>query len=61
MSSDDSDDQAEHEHDEGARKRIELLWRIGTSVALVAFVIFLIFIYEDPGPVCGTGQDKGPC
>ncbi|WOX19921.1 hypothetical protein [Streptomyces solicathayae] len=61
MSGDSGGDRAEHEHDEDRRKRVELLWRIGTVVAGVAFVIFLISIYEDPGSVCGTGQDKGPC
>lgn len=61
MSSENGDDHSEQEHDEAARERTELLWRIGTAVAVVAFVVFLISIYEDPGPVCGTGQDKGPC
>ncbi|MET9730501.1 hypothetical protein ABZZ79_07520 [Streptomyces sp. NPDC006458] len=48
-------------HDEDKRRRTELLWRIGTVVVLVAWIIFLISIADDPGPVCGTGQDKGPC
>ncbi|WP_329124792.1 hypothetical protein [Streptomyces sp. NBC_01353] len=56
MSSDNQD-----ERDAGTKRRTELLWRIGIAITLVAFAIFLISIYEDPGPVCGTGQDKGPC
>ncbi|MFE1442339.1 hypothetical protein [Streptomyces sp. NPDC058739] len=48
-------------HDEDRRRRTELLWRTGLVVVLVAWIIFLISIADDPGPVCGTGQDKGPC
>ncbi|MFD7324837.1 hypothetical protein ACFV9D_27750 [Streptomyces sp. NPDC059875] len=47
--------------DEDARRRQNRYWAIGVTIALVAFALFLISIYEDPGPVCGTGQDKGPC
>ncbi|MDX3802327.1 hypothetical protein [Streptomyces sp. AK04-3B] len=47
--------------DEKTKRRNERLWRIGTVVALIAWALFLAYIYEDPGPICGTGQDKGPC
>jgi hypothetical protein len=54
----DRDDEARKEE---ARLRQNKYWTIGLTIVAVAFVIFLISIYEDPGSVCGTGQDKGPC
>ncbi|MFF0206289.1 hypothetical protein [Streptomyces sp. NPDC005017] len=57
----DNDGDSGEGHDEGKRRRTELLWRTVFVVVLVAWVIFLISIAGDPGPVCGTGQDKGPC
>ncbi|MBM9624427.1 hypothetical protein ACFQ60_47065 [Streptomyces zhihengii] len=48
-------------HSEDARRRQNRYWTIGVTIAMIAFALFLISIYEDPGPVCGTGQDKGPC
>ncbi|MFD7974251.1 hypothetical protein [Streptomyces sp. NPDC059071] len=61
MNSDEDNKETGGEPGKGPRNRAELLWRIGMLVALVAWIAFLISIYEDPGPVCGTGQDKGPC
>ncbi|MEV5970413.1 hypothetical protein [Streptomyces sp. NPDC051921] len=51
----------QHDPDEKAKRRTELLWRVGVIVALVAWAIFLASLYEDPGPLCGTGQDMHPC
>ncbi|MCT4357835.1 hypothetical protein M5362_32535 [Streptomyces sp. Je 1-79] len=56
-----SADEERDARDEDAVRRQNRYWTIGVTIALVAFAIFLISIYEDPGPVCGTGQDKGPC
>ncbi|MFC8914887.1 hypothetical protein ACGF5F_31630 [Streptomyces sp. NPDC047821] len=56
-----SDNDGDDERVGGSESRTELVWRICLAAGLVAFIIFLISIYEDPGPVCGTGQDKGPC
>ncbi|MET9622886.1 MULTISPECIES: hypothetical protein [unclassified Streptomyces] len=47
--------------DEGGVRRQNKWWTIGTLVALVAWAVFLFSLYEDPGPICGTGQDKHPC
>ena len=57
----DGQDRDGQEAEERRKRRNELLFRVGMAVALLAFVIFIISIAEDPGPVCGTGQDKGPC
>ncbi|MDX3588897.1 hypothetical protein OG920_45980 [Streptomyces europaeiscabiei] len=59
--SSDSDSDKRDDHDQHSRRRAETLWRIGFAVALIAWFCFLIYIADDPGPVCGTGQDKGPC
>ncbi|UUU18899.1 hypothetical protein [Streptomyces sp. DSM 40750] len=56
-----SDSDKRDDHDQHPKRRTETLWRIGIVVALMAWFFFLIYIAEDPGPVCGTGQDKGPC
>lgn len=56
-----SADEDRDARDEEARRRQNRYWAIGMTIALVAFGLFLISIYEDPGPICGTGQDKGPC
>ncbi|MFF9868156.1 hypothetical protein ACF1G0_22545 [Streptomyces sp. NPDC013953] len=56
-----SNDDAGDDHGGNGQNRREVLWRTCIAVGLLAFIIFLISIYEDPGPVCGTGQDKGPC
>jgi hypothetical protein len=56
-----STDQDDDARAEEARLRQNKYWAIALTIAGVAFVIFLISIYEDPGSVCGTGQDKGPC
>ncbi|MEU2155088.1 hypothetical protein ABZ532_08685 [Streptomyces sp. NPDC019396] len=62
MSSDYENRDDLHERDERSKRRIETLWRVGTVLALVVWLVFLVSIIEDnPGPVCGTGQDKGPC
>ncbi|CAL9596478.1 hypothetical protein SUDANB120_05353 [Streptomyces sp. enrichment culture] len=45
----------------GANDNAEMLWHAGIAVFLVAWVLFLVLILADSGPVCGTGQDKGPC
>ncbi|MEU6878849.1 hypothetical protein [Streptomyces sp. NPDC046712] len=56
-----SADEDRDARDEEARRRQNRYWAIGMTIALIAFGLFLISIYEDPGPICGTGQDKGPC
>lgn len=48
-------------HGGGTRSRHESLWRIGIAIFFVALIVFFVSTYEDPGPVCGTGQDKRPC
>lgn len=64
MSGDDDGDSGEGSgdgHGGGTRSRRESLWRIGVALFFVALVIFFVSLHEDPGPVCATGQDKGPC
>ncbi|MEV6612990.1 hypothetical protein AB0N31_03680 [Streptomyces sp. NPDC051051] len=56
-----SDEGGDDGHGGGTRNRRELLWRIGIAIFFMALIVFFVSIYEDPGPVCGTGQDKGPC
>ncbi|HSX98198.1 MAG TPA: hypothetical protein VLG91_12540 [Streptomyces sp.] len=59
--SSDSDSDKRDDRDQHPKRRTETLWRIGIAVALMAWFFFLIYIADHPGPVCGTGQDKGPC
>ncbi|AXE24008.1 hypothetical protein C0216_11545 [Streptomyces globosus] len=45
----------------GAGDSTEMLLHVGIAVLMVAWVIILVLAFADSGPVCGTGQDKGPC
>ncbi|MFG2574532.1 hypothetical protein [Streptomyces sp. NPDC048481] len=56
-----SEERYKPDRPEKTKRRNERLWRIGIVVALIAWALFLAYIYKDPGPICGTGQDKGPC
>ncbi|MFE5297211.1 hypothetical protein [Streptomyces sp. NPDC056632] len=47
--------------DPDAVRRQNRYWAIGATITLVLLALFMIWIDEDPGPVCGTGQDKYPC